>query len=791
MLRDLSTVGAVNPDGIPQEMKAVRRWVTWVGVQKRRQDGSVEYTKEPRRADNPAARASSTRETTWADFETAMDAVRRQQVHGLGFVLGDGWIGVDLDDAYDADGNLKPMAADVVTRVATYAERSVSGEGVHLIARGEVPEGRKWEDVEVYGAGRYFTVTGDHLAGTPATVEHRTAEVEQLLQRLCQRDVAAGRRCGAALVVPGHNDGDEPEPPAAIDKILEVAHRECRGFAAVWRGDFRAYNGDHSRAEMAVAGWLAFVCGRGQERLVRRIMWESDLRREKWTTNRKYLDRTIARAFEGRGENDFYRWQPRRETRRVQLAAQGGEAAPHAGAGPIDLRREVTLDDIGFARRLAMEASHTMRYVTDWKKWIHWDGMRWRIDDNAPAIQAAQRLRDQLWREFADLPHEQRTEKALQFVKACGGARRLEGIVKLAAAQEPLRIGHDQLDRHPFLLNVRNGTVDLRTGELHPHNRELLITQLAAVNYERDAESALWQRFITQAADSDPELMRFLQVSAGLALSGDVSPQALWCHHGSGGNGKSTYLGALVKMLGDYAGPAPHDFLMIKQGSSHPTELAMLYGKRLVTAVECEGGRRLRESFVKMITGGDVVAARRMNEDFWDMQPTWHVHVTFNDPPTISGTDDGIRRRLKVVPWRVSFRGANQDRSVKDALEAEEHRSGILNWCLCGIQQWLASGQLEAAAVAQATQEYVAEQDIFGTFITEECTPNPQEHVVFDAIQRHFRSWLEQRGENADRWTGRRVATELKRRGFEKDRPTSGPRRGQTLYRGLFHTMSS
>jgi putative DNA primase/helicase len=285
--------------------------------------------------------------------------------------------------------------------------------------------------------------------------------------------------------------------------------------------------------------------------------------------------------------------------------------------------------------------------------------------------------------------------------------------------------------------------------------------------------------------------MRFLQVSAGLALSGDVSPQALWCHHGSGGNGKSTYLGALVKMLGDYAGPAPHDFLMIKQGTSHPTELAMLYGKRLVTAVECEGGRRLRESFVKMITGGDVVAARRMNEDFWDMQPTWHVHVTFNDPPTISGTDDGIRRRLKVVPWRVSFRGANQDRSVKDALEAEEHRSGILNWCLCGIQQWLASGRLEAAAVAQATQEYVAEQDIFGTFLTEECTVNAEEHIVFDTFQTHYRAWLGQRGEGVDRWTARRIATELKRRGFEKDRPTGGAHRGRTIYRGLFHTMSS
>jgi putative DNA primase/helicase len=655
MLRDLSTVGAVNPDGIPQAMKAVRRWVTWVGVQKRRQDGSVEYTKEPRQARNPALKASSTRESTWADFETAMNALRTQQVHGIGFVLGDGWVGVDLDRAYDAEGSLKPMAASVVAPLRTFAERSVSREGVHLIARGEVSEGRKWEDIEVYGAGRYFTVTGDHLCGTPATVEERSVEVEQLLQQLRQRDAAAGRRRveSAMPAAPGDVDAETQEPPASVEEIIEVAHRVCRGFAAAWSGDFSSYDDNPSRAEMAVAGWLAFVCGPGRERLVRQIMWESDLRREKWTTNRTYLDRTIARAFEGRAETDFYRWgaQPR-TTVVVPGTPEADGTAPQPFVGPVDLRREATLDDTGFARRLAQEACDSIRYIPEWKKWICWEGTRWRIDDAAPAIQAAQQLRDRLWREFADLPHEHRTNAAIQFLKSCGGARRLEGIVKIAAAEPLLRLAHEALDKHPMLLNVRNGTLDLRTGVLLPHRREDYLTQKAAVAFDPEAVSPLWLRFVSQAAGDDPELIRFLQVSAGLALSGDVSCQALWCHHGSGGNGKSTYLGALVNMLGDYAGPAPHDFLMIRQGSSHPTELARLYGKRLVTAVECEGGRRLRESFVKMITGGDRVAARRMNEDFWDMEPTWHVHVTFNDPPTINvsfgASKPATHRRFKT-----------------------------------------------------------------------------------------------------------------------------------------------
>jgi putative DNA primase/helicase len=468
MLRDLSQVADVNPDGIPEAMKAARRWFAWAAVPKTRRDGTVEYTKEPRRADNPSRRASSTNASTWSDFETAMQALESPEIHGIGFALGDGWIGVDLDDAFDADGNLKPMAAGIVDRLETFTERSVSGEGVHLIGHGEVPEGRKWEDVEVYGEGRYFTVTGDHIEGTPVTVEDCGAEVGQLLQELSERDVAAGRRRTAGSASSRiQDDGDEPPPPASIDEILEVAHRVCRGFPAAWSGDFSAYDDNASRAEMAVAQSLAFVCGPGQERLVRRIMWESDLRRPKWTANRTYLDRTIARAFEGRDADDFYHWGDRTRGGLIaSTAPQSAEASPQALVGPVDLRREATLDDTGFARRLAQEAFESIRYIPAWKKWIAWDGTRWRIDDNAPAIQAAQELRDRLWHEFVDLPHEQRTIAAFGFLKSCGNARRLEGIVKIAASEPRLRISHHDLDTHPMLLNVRNGTVDLRTGTL-------------------------------------------------------------------------------------------------------------------------------------------------------------------------------------------------------------------------------------------------------------------------------------------------------------------------------------
>jgi phage/plasmid-associated DNA primase len=179
-----------------------------------------------------------------------------------------------------------------------------------------------------------------------------------------------------------------------------------------------------------------------------------------------------------------------------------------------------------------------------------------------------------------------------------------------------------------------------------------------------------------------------------------------------------------------------------------------------------------------------------MKEDFWMLDPTWHIHVSFNDPPTINGTDDGIRRRLRIIPWQASFRGANKDASLKARLESEELRAGILNWCLAGMRDFRVAGIPEAAAVSVATDEYVAGQDLLRMFIEECCREGHPYHVYFDDFVPAFHVWLESRGENPRVWKQRRVANEFQRRGFLKSRVNeAGPNRGRTLYSGLELTL--
>lgn len=788
MLTSREQILPVRADEIPAVMKSADRWVIWKAEPVAGKPNQL--TKVPYQARNPERKAMSNQPSTWATYEEALAAANQipaEEGGGLGFMLGDDWAAVDIDDAFDpVTGVLDEEAARIIADLASYAERSVSGTGIHILVRGAVQRGLKVGNCEVYSSGRYFTVTGHRIDGAPAEVHERDGQLLALWTELTARRSA--RRTGLAnrpLLRHGaaqRSAGDLPEDSVIVD----VGHHVCSGFTALWEGDTSAYDGDESRADMALFGSLAYLLGPGQESRLEQIARRSGLVRDKW--NRPdYIERTISRAYEGRER--FYPWSRRRggaaQPRIIPMPTLADPNDP-ASWGCVDLRRPVTLNDVGFAKRLAVEASEKVRYVWAWDKWIRWDGQRWEIDDGAAALREAMALHRRLWHEFADLEHATQSAEVIKFVKSSGSAARLNAAVALATSQECLRVGLRDLDQHPYLFNVKNGTLDLLTGVLRPHDPTNLITQVADVEFHPGEGTGLWEQFVRSAMSGDEERVRFLQASAGLALSGDVSEQLLWCHYGRGSNGKSTFLTSLRKMLGDYAGDAPPDFLMMKNSDSHPTEIAALYGKRFVTAIECEAGRRLREAFVKLMTGGDPVAARRMREDFWTMYPTWKIHVAFNDPPTLSGTDDGIRRRLKIIPWRENFDGPRRDKSIKARLESEECRAEILNWCLLGFQDWWQAGGVPvSSAVGEATGAYVAEQDIFGQFIAEECIVGEQRIVFFADLMGAFTRWREQNGEHGDNWTAKRVGSELQRRGFQKTRPPGQQYRGKTVYRGL------
>lgn len=496
------------------------------------------------------------------------------------------------------------------------------------------------------------------------------------------------------------------------------------------------------------------------------------------------LERQIANAY--REER-----APGYESRPSQKAAQAvveSATADEPHSGSLDLTRSHTLTDIGAARRLGRMMRGRVAWNRERSMWVAWDGRRWVENSEHVAVQYAKRQHDELWGELGELDAVERTTAVVKFVSESGHSARLNACVGLAKSEPGINVSQSDFDTHAWMLNVGNGVLDLRSGDLLPHDPKYMFTQLAAVDYEPQATSPLWEKFIDDVTCGNPELVDFLQQACGIALTGDVSDEVLVCHQGGGCNGKSTFLEALAAMLGDYAASAPPGLFTVRKHESHPTELALLHGKRLVTAIEQEANRALRESLVKTLTGGDTITCRRMREDFWQMKPTWHIHIAYNAEPRLTGTDDGIRRRLAVVKWEASFKGA-PDLTVKERLTGPSERAAILNWCLAGLRRRAAAGRLHLPEdVRNATADYIDDEDLIGRFLAERTRQDNGPGVELRTLLRAVRAFLESDGTPryiVDSFTATSLSRELRRRGYRKVRPDSGMYRKQTMIAGI------
>ncbi|MEJ7765735.1 MAG: phage/plasmid primase, P4 family, partial [Acidimicrobiales bacterium] len=324
-------------------------------------------------------------------------------------------------------------------------------------------------------------------------------------------------------------------------------------------------------------------------------------------------------------------------------------------------------------------------------------------------------------------------------------------------------------DAEPWLLNVRNGTLDLRSGRLRPHRAGDLLTKQAAASYHPEAEAPTWSTFLARVLP-DLDVRTFVQRSLGYAATGIVAESLLWLAYGGGANGKTTLLGTVEAVLGDYAAPAAPDLLLAGR-DQHPTALADLKGARLVLTSELDDGRRLAEATAKQLTGGDVIKARVMRGDFFSFAPTHHLWVQTNHRPGVRGTDTGIWRRLRLVPFEVTVPVSEQDPRLGEKLRTEA--GGILAWLVQGCLDWQQHGLTEPLAVWHATADYRAEEDSIGTFLTDCCIEQEQATVSAADLYDAYRTWADANGER--QLNQRRFGQQLTERNLERRK--HGPQR--------------
>ena len=400
--------------------------------------------------------------------------------------------------------------------------------------------------------------------------------------------------------------------------------------------------------------------------------------------------------------------------------------------------------DLGNARRMVHHYRDKLRYVGTWRKWLAWDGTRWKLDDTGAVDRYAQESVRRIFDEAREERDDARRNSLAKHALSSQSRFKLEAMVSIAASQPELAISHEQLNRQPYLLNCSNGTVDLRTGHLLPHDPMHLITQSTGVDYPTEAVSPeLWCQTLHTIFAGDIAMVEFVQRLSGLGILGEVVEHLLPICHGDGANGKSVFVESLMGAMGDYAMKAPRDFCIATKHEGHPTEIADLYGKRLVVITETGDGQRLDEALVKELTGGDTLRARRMREDFWEFAPSHLAVMVTNHQPAVKGTDNGIWRRLKLVPFNVVIPTDQQDPELGRKLQAE--RPLILRWMVQGYLDYRRGGLRPPEAVQVATDGYRSEMDSFGQFLEECCTIG--RGLLVKGLFKHYSNWCEQAGE--------------------------------------------
>ncbi len=487
-------------------------------------------------------------------------------------------------------------------------------------------------------------------------------------------------------------------------------------------------------------------------------------------------------------------WQPPRPARAVpdmrpaeadEPWPDSDESLPEApdpaafdGSAPDDT---VPFSDTRNAMELVQDAGADLRYCPPWGQWLHGTGTHWQTDDTGHVMRVGKRTlrrmigQGRAWltrvmRELAEVRANRQlggdTDGAAARAKALrdeekaalawlGHCRvslsdpRRQGMLSQAQSEEGVPVRPADLDRHSWLLHGANGTLDLRTGTLQPHNRADLLTQRLTVAYDPDATCPAWDAFLAHMLPGSPALRAYVPRLVGVCLTGETSEHMLPILWGTGSNGKSTFINTMRAVLGSYAMKAPAELLIVTKSDRHPTAKADVFGKRLVACMETDERARLNETFVKEATGGDPIRARRMREDCWEFLPTHKMLLATNHKPAVRGTDHAMWRRLKLIPFTVTMPDHEQDTGLPGKLLAE--LPGILAWAVRGCLAWQQDGIHIPKEVQDTTAEYRDEQDALGGFLAEGCSCEPSNasiRVKASTLYTAYEQWTQASNEH-------------------------------------------
>ena len=680
-------------ENIPQELRGLKQWVCWQGDDK--------IPKNPYTGKN----AKSNDAETWGTFNDAISACEQYSFDGIGFMFANGYFGVDLDHCID---NLD-FCDEFVETLQSYAEISKSRNGIHIICKGKLPSGaRRRGSVEMYDKGRYFICTGNVYNTKYTKVVDCTESIKVLHNKYLPPTTPTVS--GTPTVQSVTLDDQE-----IIDKA-----RSCKTgslFQMLYAGNWEGLYTSQSEADLALCNQLAFWTQKNAGQ-IDRIFRTSGLMRDKWNRKRggqTYGALTIGRAISNC--KDVY--EPQKYSNDTDLAlALFGDGTVGVTEEP---KKRYDMTDTGNAHRLIDKFGNIIRFSYNRKKWFYWDGKMWRVDDSGEIKKLADIICEDLKRE-AFMEQDDKTQMdMLKWANKTSSSKGKENMIKEAQHLNGIPASPDDFDKFTDYLNCQNGIINLRNGELMPHDSELMMSKICMSEYDTSGtKPELWLRFLDDVTNHDKKLQEYIQRCVGYSISGSNREQCAYFLYGMGNNGKSTFLDTIADLLGGYSSNTQPETVMMKKwgdgGAS--SDIARLKSARFVTCEEPTEGVRLNEGLLKQLTGGSKVTCRFLYGDEFEYTPEFKIWIATNHKPIVRGQDVGIWRRIKLIPFEVNIPADKVDKTLKYKLRKEFPQ--ILKWAVDGCIKWHQFGIEEPECVQEATKEYKIEMDLLAAFM-EQC----------------------------------------------------------------------
>lgn len=719
----------------PEEITSIHNWCVWKYTQV-----NGRMTKIPFNAET-GEKARSNDRSTWTSFDKALQSYQTQNLDGLGFFFEQPYVGIDLDDVEDEihrfqrGDHTDNIVSEFYEAYKSYGEISPSGTGIHIMAKGEIPgERRRKGNVEIYESGRFFTMTGQSLGKYPQI----TLSSHNTMQRIYDKYLGnpATRFYDKTSQGIAHNLS-ESEVIAHINNS-----KQSDLFNTLMKGEWQGNYDSQSDADMAFSNLLAFWCARDFDQMDS-IFRQSGLYRPKWDAKRSdstYGEQTLYKAI-NEASNIYTPSNKQEPLKYVFGEAFGTEEKENKKTYPPK-----SWDDTGNADRFIDRYGDNYKYSYTNKQFFVFDGAKWAADETGMIRRLIDEMINGLKNEKIVVPEgtepEDAKEQFMKFIKKSRGTQAKKNITDEIKHRKPVKT--DEFDQHDMLLNVANGYIDLPARKLHDHDIEKLFSLQSYTDYTEKMQPTIWLEFLNDIFDGDQEVINYLQKALGYSLTGSTREQVMFILHGKGRNGKSIFVETIAEILGDYSKTMQATSLMVKKNDSVNTDIARLNGARFVSSSEPNEGFRFDEGLIKQLTGGDKVTARFLYGSEFEFTPKFKIWVSTNHKPIITGTDDGIWRRLVLIPFDVQIPDEKVDKNLKYKLLREA--PGILNWMVQGAYMWMKDGLEAPEKISEAGELYRNEMDVIEEFITDRCERVEGSRVRNKILYEEYRKWADETG---------------------------------------------